>query len=91
MEMDDLHKLMAELMAAHRETEHHVVRMMERQSDIEALMRDMKTRNQELENLTKQVAENNIRIGRILVHDYNIDELDARLKRLEERQSRGLQ
>jgi chromosome segregation ATPase len=95
--MEDLNKLMAELMAAHRETEHHVVRMIERQSDIEAMMvdlkkmmGDLKSRNGQLEALTKQVAENNIRISRILeVHDYNIDELDARLKRLEERRRNG--
>jgi len=44
METPDLQKLMAEmmtvhnaLMAAHRETEHHVVRMMERQADPEAM------------------------------------------------------
>jgi len=61
-----------ELLAAHRETEHHVVRMMERQTD--------------LETLTKQVVENNNRLSRILeIHDYDIDELDARLKRLEDR------
>ncbi len=88
--MEDLNKLMAELMAAHRETEHHVVRMMERQGDIEAMMSDLKSRNGELEKLTKEVAENNIRLSRIIeIHDYNIDELDARLKRIEER--RGLQ
>ena len=95
--MEDLHKLMAELMAAHRETEHHVVRMMERQGDIEAMMSDLKkmtgdlkSRSGELEKLTKEVAKNNIRLSRIIeIHDYNIDELDARLKRIEER--RGLQ
>ena len=88
--MEDLNKLMAELMAAHRETEHHMVRMMERQGDIEAMMVDLKARNGDLEKLTKEVAENNIRLSRIIeIHDYNIDELDARLKRIEER--RGLQ
>jgi hypothetical protein len=95
--MEDLNKLMAELMAAHRETEHHVVRMMERQGDIETMMGDLKkmtgdlkSRSGELERLTKEVAENNIRLSRIIeIHDYNIDELDARLKRIEER--RGLQ
>jgi len=84
-------------MAAHRETEHHVVRMMERQGDIETMMGDLKkmtgdlkSRSGELERLTKEVAENNIRLSRIIeIHDYNIDELDARLKRIEER--RGLQ
>jgi hypothetical protein len=88
MNMDDLSKLMGEMisahndfLAAHRETEHHVVRMMERQSDLEAMTRQM-------ESLTKQVAENNIRLSRILeIHDYNIDELDARLKRLEDRRN----
>jgi chromosome segregation ATPase len=95
--MEDLNKLMAELMAAHRETEHHVVRMMERQGDIETMMGDLKkmtgdlkSRSGELERLTKEVAENNIRLSRIIeIPDYNIDELDARLKRIEER--RGLQ
>ena len=79
MDMEELQKLMAkmivahdELLAAHRETEHHVVRMMERQTD--------------LGTLTKQVVENNNRLSRILeIHDYDIDELDARLKRLEDR------
>jgi len=86
--MDDLRNLMGEmitahhdLLTAHRETEHHVVRMLERQSDIEAMMRQM-------ESLTKQVAENNIRLSRILeIHDYDIDQLDARLKRIEERRN----
>jgi hypothetical protein len=79
---------MAELMAAHRETEHHVVRMMERQGDIEAIMGDLKKRNGELETLAKQVAENNIRLSRIIeIHDYDIDQLDARLKRIEERRN----
>ena len=88
--MEDLNKLMAELMAAHRETEHHVVRMMERQGDIEAMMADLKARNGDLEKLTKEIIGNNIRLSRIVeIHDYNIDELDARLKRIEER--RGLQ
>jgi hypothetical protein len=95
--MEDLNKLMAELMAAHRETEHYVVRMMERQSDIEAMMQriegvteELKSRSGDLEKLTKEVAENNIRLSRIIeIPDYNIDELDARLKRIEER--RGLQ
>jgi hypothetical protein len=53
---EELQKLMAEMMAAHRETEHHVVRMIERQTDLEAL--------------TKQVVENNSRLSRILeIHD----------------------
>jgi phage shock protein A len=92
MEMDDLRKLMADLMAAHRETEHHVVRMMERQSDIEAMMREMNARSAELEKLTKHVVENNMSLSRIIAaHDYDIDELDARLKRLEERHGRGRQ
>ena len=95
---------MAELMAAHRETQHHVVKMMERQSDFEAMMGDIKAMTQELksrngelekhskelEKLTKQVAENNIRLSRIVeLHDYSIDELDARLKRLEDRKRGG--
>ena len=79
---------MAELLAAHRETEHHFVRMMERQSDMEAMMQELKARNGDLETLTKEVAENNIRLSRILeIHDYNPDELDARLKRIEERRN----
>ena len=85
MEMDDLQKLMAELMAAHRETEHHVVRMMERQGDLEAMVGRSET-------LAKQVVENNNRLSRILeIHDYDIDELDARLKRLEDRHQSGFQ
>ena len=99
MELEDLQRLMAELMTAHRETEHHFVRMMERQSDIEVMMQKMqqttdelKSRNGDLEKLTKQVAENNMRLSRIIeAHDYDIDELDARLKRLEERRRGGLQ
>ena len=92
MEIDDLRKLMAELMAAHRETEHHVVKMMERQGDVEQMMRDFKARNSELEDLTKKVAEQNIRLSRIIeAHDYDIDELDARLKRLEDRHRGRLQ
>jgi hypothetical protein len=72
MDMEELRKLMADLMAAHRETQPHVVSMLGRQADLEAL--------------TKQVVENNNRLGRILeIHDYDIDELDARLKRLEDR------
>jgi len=98
MERPDLERLMAELMAAHRETEHHFVRMMERQSDIEAMMQklqqttdELKSRNGDLEKLTKQVAENNMRLSRIIeAHDYDIDELDARLKRLEERRRGNL-
>jgi hypothetical protein len=85
MEMDDLTNLMAELMAAHRETESHVVRMMERQSDLEAMVG-------RIETLTKRVVENNDRLSRILeVHDYDIEELNARLKRLEDRHRGGLQ
>jgi hypothetical protein len=88
MELPDLQKLMAELLAAHRETEHHFVRMMEHQSDMEAMMQELKARNGDLETLTKQVAENNIRLSRILeIHDYDIDQLDARLKRIEERRN----
>jgi hypothetical protein len=76
METDDLWKLMNEVLRVHKELEHHVVRMMERQGD--------------LEELTKQVAENNIRMGRILaVHDYDTEELDARLRRLEDRNENG--
>ena len=87
-------------MAAHRETEHHVVRMMERQGDIEEMMRDLKAKNgelekhtNELEKLTKQVVESNTRLSRILeIHDYDIDALEARLKRLEDRhRGRNLQ
>lgn len=66
--------------------------MMERQGDMETMMQELKARDGELETLTKQVAENNIRLSRILeihgyneIHDYNIDQLDARLKRIEER------
>ncbi len=74
-----------ELLTAHRETDHHVIRMMERQGDLEAMAG-------RIELLTKEVAENNIRISRILeIHDYDIDELDARLKRLEERHRGDLQ
>lgn len=84
MERPDLERLMAELMAAHRETEHHVVRMMERQSDLETTMQElkamtaeikasnaeMKARNGEIERLTIQVAEQNIRLSRIIeAHD----------------------
>jgi len=125
MELEDLQKLMAELMAAHRETEHHVVRMMERQSDLEAMTQELRAANEqqrlaneqqrlandqqrfineqqrltderlmtkdgELERLIKQVTENNRRLNLILeVHDFDIDELNARLKRLEERRRNG--
>ena len=93
MEMDDLSKKMEELMATHRENEAHLMRMMERQADLEAatdemrtMMKEMAGRQIDLESLTKQVVENNIRISRIVeAHDYNIDELDARLTRLEQR------
>ncbi len=96
MELPDLERLMAELMAAHRETEHHFVRMMERQSDLEATMHkvqqtldELKSRNGEIEILTKQVVEQNMRLSRIIeAHDYSIDDLDERLRRLEERQRR---
>src|SRR5262249_42788848 len=102
--MDELHQEMAKLMAAHnemmgahRENQDHLIRMMERQADLESVSQDLKTTEQrmterkiDLEDLTKQVAENNIRLGRILgVHDYDIDELDARLRRLEERNRGG--
>jgi hypothetical protein len=90
MDMEDLQKLMGdmivthnELLAAHRDTEHHVIRMMERQSDLEAMAG-------RIEALTRQVAENNIRLSRIVeVHDYDIDGPDARLKRLEDRHRGG--
>ena len=100
MDMEDLHKLMAqmifsqnELLAAHRETEHHAVQRMQRQSDIEAVMQslqttadELKTRNGTIEKLTKEVAENSNRLSTIvLAHDDNIEERDARLKRLEQR------
>ena len=86
MEMDDLSKKMEELMATHRENEAHLMRMMERQADLEEWMKQVKDRQIDLESLTKQVVENNIRISRIVeAHDYNIDELDARLTRLEQR------
>jgi hypothetical protein len=77
---------------------------MERQSDLKAMTEELKasnpgmrasnaefkSRSGELETLTKQVAENNIRLSRIIeIHDYNIDELNVRLTRLEQR--RGLQ
>lgn len=96
MEHPDLERLMAELMAAHRETEHHFVRMMERQSDLESATQEIKTmiaelkaRDGEIETLTKQVVEQNMRLSRIIeAHDYSIDELDERLKRLEERHRR---
>jgi hypothetical protein len=82
--MEDINKLLAELTASHREFQDQVVRIMERQSDLEAMAG-------RIEALTKQVVENNVRISRILeIHDFNIDELDARLKRLEQRRS-GLQ
>lgn len=98
--MDDFQEKFAEFMAAHRKTQDHLVRMMERQSDLEAMteelrvgnadlrasIQELKARDGELERLTKQIAEHNIRLSRIVeVHDCDIDELDARLKRLEER------
>jgi uncharacterized phage infection (PIP) family protein YhgE len=111
MDTEDVNKLIAEFMAERREFQAHVVRLMERQSDLEAMTEELKagnaelragnaelragntelkSRSGELETLTKQVAENNIRLSRIIeIHDYNIDELDARLTRLEQR--RGLQ
>ena len=83
MAMEDLQKRMDELLAVHKELEHHMVRMLDRQGDIEE-------RQIDIEALVKQVAENNIRVSRILeIHDYDIDELDARLRRLEERRPRG--
>jgi exonuclease VII small subunit len=102
MDMEDLNKLMAEFTAAHREFQAHVVRLMERQSDLEAMTEELKagnaelragnaelkSRSGELETLTKQVAENNIRLSRIIeIHPYDIDQLDARLKRIEERRN----
>jgi septal ring factor EnvC (AmiA/AmiB activator) len=89
MELPDLQRLLAELMAAHRETERHVVRMMERQSDVEATMQkvqqtldELKSRNGEIEKLTKQVIEQNMRLSRIIeAHDYSIDDLDERNRR----------
>jgi hypothetical protein len=104
METDDLRKLMSELLAAHKETEHHVVRMMERQGDLEAMMKESEISRKEtqalikqgaerqrtLEELVKQVAENNIRLSRIIeAHDYDIEDLDVRLRRLEERKRNG--
>jgi uncharacterized protein (DUF3084 family) len=97
MDTEDLNKLLAELQAERREFQEQVVRIMERQSDLEAMTEELKASNAELrsrsgdlEKLTKEVAENNIRLSRIIeIPDYNIDELDARLKRIEER--RGLQ
>lgn len=97
MGTDDLQKLMAEIRENQREMRHHVVRMMERQSDHEASMEEMKATQkelhgtaQELRNLTSQITDSNIRLSRILeVHDYSTDELDARLKRLEERRRNG--
>jgi septal ring factor EnvC (AmiA/AmiB activator) len=100
MDIPDLHKLMSEMMAehrefmsSHREFQAQVNRLMERQADLEAMTERLgesdqvlKERDKEMERLVKDVAESNIRISRILeVHDYNIDELDARLKRIEER------
>ena len=102
MDMEDLNKLIAEFIAERREFQAerrefqaHVVRLMERQSDLEAMTEELKagnaelkSRSGELETLTKQVTENNIRLSRIIeVHDYNIDQLDARLKRIEERRN----
>jgi len=82
-----------EFMASHREFQAQVNRLMERQADLEAMTERLdesdqvlKERDKEMERLVKDVAESNIRISRILeIHDYNIDELDARLKRIEER------
>jgi hypothetical protein len=84
--MDEFQKRWDEAMA-------HLVRLMDRQSDLVAVVLQVKETNARLaerhidiEALTKQVVENNIRLSRILeVHDYGIDELDARLRRLEER------
>jgi len=109
MDMEDLNKLMAEFIAERREFQAHVVRLMERQSDLEAMTEELKagnaglragnaelragnaelkSRSGELETLTKQVAENNIRLSRIIeIHPYDIDQLDARLKRIEERRN----
>jgi len=89
----DLNKLVAEMRAdrdewraAHKEMQYHLVRLMERHDELMAEHKELKKQHIDLEGLTKQVAENNIRISRILeVHDYNIDELDARLRRLEKR------
>ena len=76
MENGGLRKLMNEVLTVHKELEHHVVRMMERQGSIEQLL--------------KQVAENNIRLSRIIeVHDYDLEELDTRIRRLEERRKNG--
>jgi predicted RNase H-like nuclease (RuvC/YqgF family) len=95
MDNEDLNKLIAEFVAERREFQAHVVRLMERQSDLEAMTEELKasnaefkSRSGELETLTKQVAENNIRLSRIIeIHDYDIDQLDARLKRIEERRN----
>ena len=97
METGDLWKLMNEILAVHKELEHHVVRMMERQADLEAsrqeaqaMIRQGAERQAAIQELVKQVVENNIRMGRILeTHDYDIEELDARLLRLEERRKNG--
>jgi len=67
------------MLAAHKETGYHLVRLMERHNELEK-------RHIDVEGLTKQVAENNIRLSRIIeAHDYDIEELDARLRRIEER------
>lgn len=73
MEADDLRKQMHDLMTAHRENEAHLMRMLERQADIEAKhvefeawMKQSRERQIDLESLAKSVAESNIRISRII-------------------------
>ncbi len=93
METPDYDKLLTEMIAEHRVFQDQVIRLMERQADLEGITERLEARDKEreerdkvLERLVQDVAENNIRISHILVaHDDSIEELDARLKRIEER------
>jgi 16S rRNA C967 or C1407 C5-methylase (RsmB/RsmF family) len=105
METDDLRKLMNEVLAVHKELEHHVVRMMERQGDLEAMMKEMEGWAQETQALVRQGAERQGALETCALCAANNEtpaswvrlntlrgtpgELDARLRRLEERRKNG--
>ena len=64
MEMDELQKLMAELMAAHRRAE-RLVKKMKRRGTMPPIKSEQKSRNEDLETLIRQVTEANTRLARI--------------------------